>query len=46
MTTINAARPSLKPVDPIWSSVRDEAAEAISRDPLLSAFLYSTIINQ
>ncbi|HEV2898564.1 MAG TPA: serine O-acetyltransferase [Pseudaminobacter sp.] len=47
MTSMNAPRPAaLKPVDPIWSTVRDEAAEAVSRDPLLSAFLYSTILNQ
>ena len=47
MTTISAVRPgNLQPVDPIWSSVRDEAVEAVERDPLLSAFLYSTILNQ
>ena len=37
---------ALQPVDPIWSSIRDEAKDAIGRDPLLSAFLYSTILNQ
>jgi len=36
----------LQPIDPIWNSVRDEAKEAATRDPLLSAFLYSTILNQ
>ncbi|MBX3566921.1 MAG: serine O-acetyltransferase [Rhizobiaceae bacterium] len=36
----------LQPVDPIWRSVRDEAMNAVTRDPLLSAFLYSTILNQ
>lgn len=47
MSTINALRATnLQPVDPIWSAVRDEAMDAVSRDPLLSAFLYSTIINQ
>jgi serine O-acetyltransferase len=35
----------LQPVDPIWTSVRDEAREATERDPLLSAFLYSSILN-
>lgn len=44
---INPARTSvLQPVDPIWRSVRDEAMKAVARDPLLSAFLYSTILNQ
>jgi len=46
MSRTNAARSStLQPVDPIWSSVRQEAAEAVERDPLLAAFLYSTILN-
>ncbi|MEP9373241.1 serine O-acetyltransferase [Mesorhizobium sp. KR1-2] len=47
MTTSNAPRPgTLQPIDPIWSSVREEAADAVARDPLLAAFLYSTILNQ
>jgi len=47
MTTSSAPRTgTLKPIDPIWSSIRDEAMEAVSRDPLLAAFLYSTILNQ
>ncbi|MHA6644650.1 serine O-acetyltransferase [Mesorhizobium sp. A623] len=37
---------ALQPIDPIWSSVREEAMEAVARDPLLSSFLYSTVINQ
>lgn len=44
---INLVKPgALQPVDPIWSAVRAEAGEAIERDPLLSAFLYSTLLNQ
>lgn len=35
-----------QPVDPIWRSIRDEAMAAVNRDPLLAAFLYSTILNQ
>jgi len=47
MSTKTAARsPKLQPVDPIWSAVRAEATDAVQRDPLLSAFLYSTILNQ
>jgi serine O-acetyltransferase len=42
-----AVRPAnLQPVDPIWQSVRDEAMVAVDRDPLLAAFLYSTVLNQ
>lgn len=38
--------PAVQPVDPIWSAVRSEAADAVATDPILSAFLYSTILNQ
>ncbi|MCO6390496.1 serine O-acetyltransferase [Aliihoeflea aestuarii] len=37
---------AVQPVDPIWSAVRAEAADAVAADPILSAFLYSTILNQ
>ncbi|TWG59436.1 MULTISPECIES: serine O-acetyltransferase [unclassified Aminobacter] len=37
---------TVKPMDPIWDAVRAEASEAVDRDPLLAAFLYSTILNQ
>ena len=47
MNSITIARPTMvQPVDPIWRSIRDEAMEAVNRDPLLAAFLYSTILNQ
>ncbi|WP_054313099.1 serine O-acetyltransferase [Mesorhizobium sp. 1M-11] len=47
MNSVSIARSSLlKPVDPIWRSIRDEATEAVNRDPLLAAFLYATILNQ
>ena len=36
---------AVKVVDPIWDSMREEARAAAERDPLLAAFLYSTIIN-
>lgn len=35
----------LQPVDPIWNNVRAEAEEAVRRDPLMAAFLYSSILN-
>ncbi|MFB9980155.1 serine O-acetyltransferase [Mesorhizobium kowhaii] len=47
MNSISISRHSaLQPVDPIWRAIRDEAMEAVNRDPLLAAFLYSTILNQ
>jgi len=46
MTNQGAVRSGkLQPLDPIWSAVREEAGEAVDRDPILAAFLYSTILN-
>ena len=47
MNTISMARPgALQQADPIWRAIRDEALEAVNRDPLLAAFLYATVLNQ
>ncbi|WP_274628932.1 serine O-acetyltransferase [Arvimicrobium flavum] len=47
MNTVSAIRGNtVKPVDPIWNAVREEAIAAVDNDPLLSAFLYSTVLNQ
>lgn len=45
MSSSAAHRNAPHPVDPIWSSVRAEASAAVDNDPLLAAFLYSTILN-
>jgi serine O-acetyltransferase len=36
---------SVASVDPIWDTLRQEARVAIEHDPLLAAFLYSTVLN-
>lgn len=36
----------LQTIDPIWDSIRIEAERSVAQDPLLAAFLYSTILNQ
>lgn len=47
MNTMSMVRSAtLQPVDPIWDAVREEAADAVARDPLLAAFMYATILNQ
>jgi len=35
----------LKAMDPIWDSLREEARVAAEVEPLLAAFLYSTVLN-
>ena len=47
MNTMSMVRSAaLQPVDPIWDAVREEANDAVARDPLLAAFMYATILNQ
>jgi serine O-acetyltransferase len=48
MVARNDMRPTgtVKIMDPIWDSLQEEARVAAQQDPLLAAFLYSTIINQ
>jgi serine O-acetyltransferase len=36
---------NLKVMDPIWNAIRQEAEEASVNEPVLSGFLYSTILN-
>ncbi len=36
----------VKSMDPIWDSMCEEARAAADHDPVLAAFLYSTILNQ
>jgi serine O-acetyltransferase len=45
MSGRHAVRSETIQMDPIWASVRNEATEAVARDPLLAAFMYSTILN-
>ncbi|KQS72822.1 serine acetyltransferase [Rhizobium sp. Leaf371] len=40
------ATETVKTMDPIWDSLQDEARHAAEHEPMLAAFLYSTIINQ
>src|SRR5262249_48848832 len=35
----------LDKVDPVWARIRDEAEEAVRREPELSSFFYSTILH-
>ena len=45
-TSEKRADEKLKAMDPIWDSLQQEARAAAKEDPLLAAFLYSTVINQ
>lgn len=45
MTTRALRSGNIQPIDPIWTTVRSEAQEAVEREPLMAAFLYSTVLN-
>ena len=46
MSPTTAARAkNVQAVDPIWTTVRSEAEDAVLKDPVLAAFLYATILN-
>ncbi|MBV9261906.1 MAG: serine O-acetyltransferase, partial [Pseudolabrys sp.] len=32
-------------LDPVWTQIRDEAEEAVRREPELSTFFYATVLN-
>lgn len=39
------ASETLQVMDPIWNAIRQEAESAVENDPVLSGFLYSTILH-
>ncbi|MEO0329778.1 MAG: serine O-acetyltransferase [Pseudomonadota bacterium] len=45
-----AARSEIKPIaskiDPVWQAVRDEAENIVKEEPLISSFIYNTILNR
>jgi len=45
-TDINLAGTNPQILDPVWQAVRDEAQAAIDNDPVMSTFIYSTILSQ
>lgn len=38
-------QPVLKPCDPVWTRVRDEAEQVVAREPALAGFLSATILS-
>lgn len=47
MTNVTSV-PVQKPVsvDPVWQAVRAEAEEVVAKEPLMSSFIYTNILNQ
>ena len=43
--TSPAARPTLTSVDPVWDRIREEAAQAISDEPLMGGLIHTNILH-
>jgi serine O-acetyltransferase len=46
MLVDNRTIETIKAMDPIWDTLQEEALHACEQEPMLSGFLYATIINQ
>lgn len=44
-TLPSSVRARLNTVDPTWTQVREEAEEAVAREPALGGFIFATILN-
>lgn len=47
-TPLKQSKSATEPVaiDPVWQAVRREAEEVVEKEPLMSSFIYSNILNQ
>lgn len=43
-TSTSTAVPQIKPVDPVWDRIKDEARQVIANEPALAGFLNATIL--
>ena len=43
--TTSSQKSAPRKVDPVWNAVREEAELVLSREPLMSSFIYSSILN-
>ena len=41
----STTRAHLDAVDPVWRQVRQEAEEAVAREPALGGFIFATVLN-
>lgn len=46
MTSPNLKENSTIKVDPVWGVVRQEAEAVVAKEPMMSSFIYNTILNQ
>jgi len=45
MSTSKVAKAETVKIDPVWEAVRKEAEAVVQNEPLMSSFIYSTILN-
>jgi serine O-acetyltransferase len=42
---MSVRQPARRTADPVWQTIRDEAAGEVGREPILASFLHATILN-
>ena len=46
MTSIELKHDKTLKVDPVWEAIRKEAKAVVEKEPMMSSFIYNTILNQ
>lgn len=46
MTTVKLTTNETPKVDPVWEAIRKEAEAVVAKEPMMSSFIYNTILNQ
>ena len=46
MTSANLKNNATPKIDPVWGAIRKEADAVVSNEPMMSSFIYNTILNQ
>ncbi len=46
MTSVNLKNEQTPKVDPVWEAIREEAEAVVAKEPMMSSFIYNTILNQ
>lgn len=46
MTTAKLKQEKTVQIDPVWEAIRKEAEDVVAKEPMMSSFIYNTILNQ
>jgi len=46
MTSAKLKNNETPKIDPVWAAIRKEAEAVVAKEPMMSSFIYNTILNQ